>query len=444
MENISSDKIIENEINSFIDIALHLDSYLLRGKIGLVNLNNKIKKYKLSQNSIDLLNQMISSEKVSNYFCYNNNIKEIRNKLGIMKAIKEVFKQESEKEEEEKVIRKINPYSFNQFSLANKQSFFSSEAEFYFLKNFIHGKLLKIIKACFEKEFNKKNEPHKNNNYNHANHPKNKKNFILISHSCIKNARIMKEYIENNQKLSLSNNYIKVSNSKILNPINFKYFKNNLAKSEINIFDNSKGFKSQKNPRNVSYINSTNFNLNKNSTSSCNKSSNRAMDYNAIISTNKNEKENKIYIRKNAHLLNKRKKYSQDKDIFFPLLGIQYNKIREIPNLKGKNIPSIYSDKIELISYNTKNNIKVKNEQIFLNECIKESIRCLRNIKDLNRSKCFVDYSKSSIMSDKLDNRKKEEPPTKEKMIFPGFEYKSVYRYNFNGKLTKNKKKFML
>ena len=444
MENLSNDKIIENEINSFIDIALHLDSYLLKGKIGLVNLNNKIKKYKLSQNSIDLLNQMISSEKVSNYFCYNNNIKEIRNKLGIMKAIKEVFKQESEKGEEEKVIRKINPYSFNQFSLANKQSFFSSEAEFYFLKNFINGKLLKIIKACFEKEFNKKNEPHKNNNYNHANHSKNKKNFILISHSCIKNARIMKEYIENNQKLSLSNNYIKVSNSKILNPINFKYFKNNLAKSEINIFDNSKGFKSQKNPRNASYINSTNFNLNKNSTSSCNKSSNRAMDYNAIILSNKNENENKIYIRKNAHLLNKRKKDSQEKDIFFPLLGIQYKKIREIPNLKSKNIPSIYSDKMELISYNTKNNIKVKNEQIFLNECIKESIRCLRNIKDLNRSKCFVDYSKSSIMSDKLDNRKKEEPPTKEKMIFPGFEYKSVYRYNFNGKLTKNKKKFML
>ena len=63
MENISNDKIIENEINSFIDIALHLDSYLLKGKIGLVNLNNKIKKFKLSQNSIDLLNQMISSEK---------------------------------------------------------------------------------------------------------------------------------------------------------------------------------------------------------------------------------------------------------------------------------------------------------------------------------------------------------------------------------------------
>ena len=150
MENISSDKIIENEINSFIDIALHLDSYLLKGKIGLVNLNNKIKKYKLSQNSIDLLNQMISSEKVSNYFCYNNNIKEIRNKLGIMKAIKEVFKQESEKEEEEKVIRKINPYSFNQFSLANKQSFFSSEAEFYFLKNFIHSKILNIIKSSLK------------------------------------------------------------------------------------------------------------------------------------------------------------------------------------------------------------------------------------------------------------------------------------------------------
>ena len=444
MKNIFSDKIIENEINSLIDIVLHLDSFLLKGKLGLVNLFNKINKLKLSQNSIDLINQIISSEKCSYYFCNDNNIKEIRNKQGIMEAINEVFKQDSDKGEGRQIIRKINAYAFNQFSISNQQSFYSSEAEFYFLKNFIHSKILNIIKSSFEYEFNKKYEQNKMNNKNYYNYLKNKTNFILISHSCLQNARLMKEYIANNRKLSLTNYYIKLTNSKVLNPMNFKYFSNNLSKSEINIFDNSKGVKIYRNPKNNSYINSSNFNLNKNSTSSCNKSSNKIMDYNMMNSSKNNKNENKIFTRKNINLVSKKKIDSQVKDNFFPLLGIKDNRFKDMPHFKGKKIPSFYSDKMELISYNTKNNIKVKNEQIFLNECIKESYRSLRNIKDLNRSKCFVDYSKSSIMGDKLAMKKNEEPPTKEKIIFPGFEYKSIYRYNFNGRLGKNKNNLIL
>ena len=439
MKNIFSDKIIENEINSLIDIVLHLDSFLLKGKLGLVNLFNKINKLKLSQNSIDLINQIISSEKCSYYFCNDNNIKEIRNKQGIMEAINEVFKQDSDKGEGKQIIRQINAYAFNQFSISNQQSFYSSEAEFYFLKNFIHSKISNIIKSSFEYEFNKKYDQNKMNNKNYYNYLKNKTNFILISHSCLQNARLMKEYIANNRKLSLTNYYIKLTNSKVLNPMNFKYFSNNLSKSEINIFDNSKGVKIYRNPKNNSYINSSNFNLNKNSTSSCNKSSNKIMDYNMMNSSKNNKNENKIFTRKNINLVNKKKIDSQVKDNFFPLLGLKDNRFKDMPHFKGKKIPSFYSDKMELISYNTKNNIKIKNEQIFLNECIKESYRSLRNIKDLNRSKCFVDYSKSSIMGDKLAMKKNEDPPTKEKIIFPGFEYKSIYRYNFNGRLGKNK-----
>ena len=426
MKNIFSDKIIENEINSLIDIVLHLDSFLLKGKLGLVNLFNKINKLKLSQNSIDLINQIISSEKCSYYFCNDNNIKEIRNKQGIMEAINEVFKQDSDKGEGKQIIRQINAYAFNQFSISNQQSFYSSEAEFYFLKNFIHSKISNIIKSSFEYEFNKKYDQNKMNNKNYYNYLKNKTNFILISHSCLQNARLMKEYIANNRKLSLTNYYIKLTNSKVLNPMNFKYFSNNLSKSEINIFDNSKGVKIYRNPKNNSYINSSNFNLNKNSTSSCNKSSNKIMDYNMMNSSKNNKNENKIFTRKNINLVSKKKIDSQVKDNFFPLLGIKDNRFKDMPHFKGKKIPSFYSDKMELISYNTKNNIKVKNEQIFLNECIKESYRSLRNIKDLNRSKCFVDYSKSSIMGDKLAMKKNEEPPTKEKIIlfFPNLPLK--------------------
>ena len=97
-----------------------------------------------------------------------------------MKAINEIFKQEQEKEETKQVIRTINSFGFNQIGLSNNHAFYSSEAEFYFLKNFIHGKILNIIKSCFEDEYTRKLNSNQTNNY-----LKNKTNFILISHSCL-------------------------------------------------------------------------------------------------------------------------------------------------------------------------------------------------------------------------------------------------------------------
>ena len=439
MKNNNIDKSIQNEINSFKDLVLHLESFLFKGNDGLKNLSNKISKINLSKNSIDLINQIISSEKASYYLCYDEKMKELRNNEGIMKAINDIFKHEEEKEEAKQVIRKINTYGFNQIGLSNSQAFYSSEAEFYFLKNFIHSKILNIIKSCFEKEYNKKLNLEHNNNYLN-----NKTNFILISHSCLRNAKLIHDFIKNNQNLSLSNYYIKLTNSKLLNPVNFKFFKKNFNKSELNIFDNSKVFNLYKNPRNTSYVNSSDFNINKNSSSSCDKSSNKMVDLNTMSLSNNNNNKNILFKKKNIYLINKRKSESQDRTYFLPNLNIKDNNFKKKPKFQGKKVPSFHSDKIELINYNTKDNIKIKNEQNFLDECIKESYRSLRNIKDLNKSKCFVDYSKSSIMGDKLAMRKKEEAPIKEKLIFPGFEYKSIYRYTFNGKLPRSKSNIIL
>ena len=436
MKNNDNDKSIQNEINSFKDLILHLDSFLFKGKAGLENLSNKIAKLKLSKNSIDLINQIISSEKASYYLCYDEKMKELRNSEGIMKVINDVFKHEEEKEETKQVIRKINSYGFNQIGLSNSQAFYSNEAEFYFLKNFIHSKILNIIKSCFEKEYNKKLNLNHNNDYLN-----NKTNFILISHSCLRNVKLMNDFIKNNQNLSLSNYYIKLTNSKLLNPVNFKFFKKNFNKSDIP--DNSKVFNLYKNPWNTSYVNSSDFNINKNSISSCDKSSNKMIDLNTINLSNNNN-QNILFKKKNIYLINKKKSESQERAYFLPILNIKDNNYKKKPKLRSKKVPSFHSDKMELINFNTKNNIKIKNEQNFLNECIKESYRSLRNIKDLNKSKCFVDYSKSSIMSDKLAMRKKDEAPTKENLIFPGFEYKSIYRYTFNGKLPRSKSSLIL
>ena len=432
------DQKIQNEINSFIDIILHLDSYLFKGQNGLNSLNQKISKLKLSKNSQDLISQIIESSKISHYFCFNEKIKEIRNNQGIMKAINEIFKSDQGKVDNKLVIRKINTYSFNQPMLNNNHSFYGSEAELYFLKNFIHNKILNILKGSFEMQFDKKNEKTKNMNNNYLN---NRTKFILISHSCLKNAKLMNEYILNNQKLSLNNNFIKLNNSKALNPIDFKYYQNNIKKYDLIMNDTSQVFNFYKNPQNSSIINSSNFNLNKNSSSSYEKSSNKINDFNTIDISKNNNKKN-IFIKKNKILLNKRKSDSQDKSTFLPVLNIQDHNYKRRLKFKHKKVPSFSSERMELINYNTKNNIKIKAQKTFLDECIKESYRSLRKINDLQRTKCFVDYSKSSITSDKINIGKKEEAPPKEKRIFPSFEYKSIYKYTFNGRLPRTKKKF--
>ena len=43
MKNNNIDKSIQNEINSFKDLVLHLESFLFKGNDGLKNLSNIIK-----------------------------------------------------------------------------------------------------------------------------------------------------------------------------------------------------------------------------------------------------------------------------------------------------------------------------------------------------------------------------------------------------------------
>ena len=47
MKNNNDDKSIQNEINSFKDLVIHLDSFLFKGNDGLKNLSNKISKLNL-------------------------------------------------------------------------------------------------------------------------------------------------------------------------------------------------------------------------------------------------------------------------------------------------------------------------------------------------------------------------------------------------------------
>ena len=433
------DKTIENEIIEFKDLVLHLDTYLMKEKEGLESLQHKIIKLNLSNNARDLINQIISSQKLSYYFCYDERIKEMRNENGIMKVIKDVFKNNNDNIEKEVVIRKIIPNIFNQAGLITTQSFFGSEAEFHYLKNLIYNKILKIIKSCFDNLFTKNQQ--KNSNMNKKNNYFNyTTNFVLISHSCLKNAKFINDVLKKNGKLSLNNKLIKLYNCKPINPKNIRTFKKSLSSNELNIYDNSKIFNLYKSRKSTSNGNSLEIIINKNS-SSCGESSNKILDFNSMNISNINSKKINFFTKKNINLIKRVSDKEHEKTYFLPILKMKETIYEKKPKIKWRKIPSVNSAIMELINCNTKNNIRVKKEQTFLNECIKESIRNLFEINDTYKPKCFVDYYKSSFSSEKIAAKSNDEKLTKEKIIFPGFEYKNIIKYNFKGRLSLSKNK---
>ena len=348
----------------------------------------------------------------------------MRNDNEMMKVINDVFKENDDNLEKEVVIRKVIPNIFNQAGLLTTQSFFGSEAEFYYLKNLIHKKILKVIKSCFDNAYTKNQQKNlnmnkKNNYFNYTT------NFVLISHSCLKNAKFINDVLTKKGKLSLNNKFIKLNNFKPINPKNIRTFKKSLSSNELNIYNNSKIFNLYKSRKSTSNGNSSDIIINKNS-SSCGESSNKIMDFNSMIISNINSKKINFFKKNNINLTKRVGDKEHEKTYFLPILQMKETNYGKKPKIKWRKIPSVNSENFELINYNTKNNISVKKEQTFLNECIKESIRNLFEINDTYKPKCFVDYYKSSFSSEKIATKKSDEKLTKEKIIFPGVVYKNT------------------
>ena len=424
MDNKSKD--IEQEINNVTELILHLDKYLVR-------LKEKEKELKLSDNSKEIIKELMQSKAATNFFCHDEKIKKKRNSIGIIKAIDSMLINKKYNRKNIYAIRKINPISFNQSSLLSNPFYSGAEAEFDFIKNILKGKILDIVKSCFEYKFNlnKKeilNKKNKNNSID------NKYKFILISNNSIKKAKLRNIYYNSliNKKnlniISMKDYFIRTDISKFLD-------KKNINNSNISIIDNSINRINHVH-KNNSCINLNNQMLNKNSSMTNDKCTSANLKYNTIENSkdNKNKKRNII-------LLNKKKYYDMEKS-FMPLLNVNDFKYKNEVRFKPKKIPTFDSEMMELIHFNTKNNIKAKAEKDFLNECLKETYRSLRKINPLYNSKCFVDYSRSNIIKDNNDiyGRKNYELPLKERKLFNGFEYKNVYKYSITGKLINKRK----
>ena len=418
-------KEIELEINKVIETVLHFDKYLS-------NKEEKDKKLNLSKNSKDLINEIIKSKKITNFLCYDEKIIKHRNSIGIMKAINSMLNKTKIINKNIHRTRKINPISFNQSNLLSNTFYSGTDAEFYFISNIIKSKVLDIVKSCFEYKFNQ-NEKEIESKKNALNNNKNK--FILISNNNLKKAKLRNRYYNsliNNNLLSMKNYSIRTDISKLFDT-------KNINNSNITILDNSK-IKNNYIHKSNSCLNMLFPSQNKNSSSTNDKYTSMSFKYSSI--KNSKNKKNTFY-KRNMMCLNKKNIKDDIEKSFMPLINIKDFKYKNELKLKPKNIPSFSSDMMELIHYNTKNNIKVKAEEEFLKECLKESYRSLRKINTFENSKCFVDYSKSNANHDNnnIFNIKKIEIEPKEKKLFSGFEYKNVFRYIFDGKLPKTQKR---
>ena len=439
MKNKSKD--IQNEINNIIELVLYLDK-------NISNLNEKEKELKLSENSKDIIKEITESKKATNYFCNDEKIKKTRNSIGIISSM--LSKNKFHNMDFSKM---VNPISFNQGSLQLNSFYYGAEGEFYFIKKIIKSKILEIVKSCFEHKFNQ-NEKEKINKKtrNRNNSLENKNGFILISYNNLQKAKIRSKYFNsffNNNISNINNNYSILSMKNFF--LNYKTSNSNFFDSKnssyINIFDNSKNINNSNYNNNYnlfksnSCINLMDNPLNKNTSLTNNKFTSANLKFstinNSIVNRNKS---NKTYKKRNIILLNKKKVNEVEKS-FMPLLNIHDFKYKSEVRFKPKKIPSFSSEIMELIHYNTKNNIKAKAEEEFLNECLRETYRSLRKINNFGSSKCFVDYSKNNIHRDNNDvSRKMYELPSKEKKYFYGFEYKNIFRYSFDGNFKRIKK----
>ena len=404
MKNNSEE--LDKEINDFKYLILHIGIYL-------ININEKVNQLRLSNNSKEIIQEILQSPKITDYFCHNEKVKENRSSIGIIKALNEMMLKVKTKSKAKKKLNKINPFSFNQSSFCTNSFFNGTDTELYLIKNNIRNKILEIVKSCFENKFNENNEEILNKK-NNLNDKKNK--FILINNN-IKMAKIRNRY---------------------------KYALNN-KKDEFIMMDSKFLSSKNNNNDNTTILNNSNKKIYLNKNNSCNNLQDNIPNKisSSTLLKERNRSSNNIFVNNNKNFYDK--KIINKDNSFLPELN-HFNTKKEIKFIP-KKVPSLSSNLMELIHYNTKNNVKkIKNKQ-FLNDCLIDTYINLRKVNYMDINKCYVDYSKNSVIKDNFDvinlnnnnNNNNDYSSSlsyldKKKYLY-GYEYKNIYRYSFNGKL---------
>lgn len=224
---MTTNKVIAEKINIFLNLLFHLEDYISNQKIREEQLH-------ISKNIKDMLAEISDSHILKDYFFHGADMNNNEDN-----DIVPEFKPMRLTENKIKYIKKVNPQSFNQKNLDLLNFFYNSSGETDMINDLIKNKVLSIIKYCLTQVMLKKYKEKEKK-------IQSKINFVLISKDNNKLLRKLNHNKSNlfdnyNNKLSLNNKnrslvdlreQFRLKPNFIIPPINIGIIKNKNNKND--------------------------------------------------------------------------------------------------------------------------------------------------------------------------------------------------------------------
>ena len=182
---MTTNKIIAEKINVFLNLLFHLEDYITNQKVREEQLH-------ISDNVKQVLSEVSNSPTVKKYFFKGTDVNleyednDVEPEFRIMRLT----------EDKIKYIKMVNPQSFNQKNLELLNFFYNSTGEADMINDLIKFKVLTIIKFCLTQIMLKKYKEKEKEIYS-------KINFVLISHN---NNKLLKQLKNSKSNLLEGNN----------------------------------------------------------------------------------------------------------------------------------------------------------------------------------------------------------------------------------------------
>ena len=197
---MTTNKIIAEKINVFLNLLFHLEDYIN-------NQQQREEQLHISEQVKIILNEVASSERDKQFFYRGA---DMNNKTEEDNEIEYEFKLNKLTENKIKYIKRINPQSFNQKNLEVVNYFYDSAGETDMINDILKQKIFSIIKYCLTHIMQKKNQEKEKEIYS-------KVNFALIN----KNNYYKKKEKEKDSSIFIKNRSVSNLREKFISRPNF-------------------------------------------------------------------------------------------------------------------------------------------------------------------------------------------------------------------------------
>ena len=348
---MTTNKIIAEKINVFLNLLFHLEDY--------VN-NKKIREEQLhvANNVKIILSEVTDSSKVKEYFFKGadlNNENEEKDKESKFKVMRLT-------DDEKRYIKKVNPQSLNQKNLQSLNFFFDSTGEADMINDSIKVKMLDVIKFCLTQAMNKKFKKKEKEIYS-------KINFVLRSN----NSNLYQKLENSHNKLFSKNKFTLTIKNRSMTDLKERFrvrpnfiIPPPIKQSEKKLIISKKDFDNYKN-KSEEYYYKTNFPKNYKLIQKKENSGNLEK----LPKILKDSYKNKMNITPSTQLVlidilhNKKKKYQFNKKALFKLIKKEFNFNSYVNNYinEDEEVNKIQEKKIQIFNDKIKQDSAKKNKK---------------------------------------------------------------------------------